>query len=325
MVAGISDKSSSQPVAIVSVNTDTRMARGHTRRRSEIDIDLSLHVGGMQVTPAVGEQWFVTAENSFYYRLVSKIPSNASEMNVPAQEGQVQVGSSGPLELHGSEVNVRSGQLTLGDDQYRSSNGALETNVGTPSEPNWQPVGSSGLASSDELAEGTTNLYFTNARAAAAAPVKSVAGKTGSVSLTKSDVGLSSVDNTTDASKPISTATAVALSTKAPLLPRNAYITSSAVPAFNVDDIDSLNITELSIDITSMTDGMTGTPGHRQQLLVWITAASTHAISWGNRYISSGIATLPTVTQPGKTICAGLIYDATIDKMVCMASDSAGY
>ncbi|SIS11535.1 beta strand repeat-containing protein [Williamsia sterculiae] len=71
--------------------------------------------------------------------------------------------------------------------------------------------------STDALAEGTTNLYFTSARASAAAPVQSVAGKTGTVTLGKSDVGLASVDNTSDLSKPISTATQGALDTKVQL------------------------------------------------------------------------------------------------------------
>jgi hypothetical protein len=48
----------------------------------------------------------------------------------------------------------------------------------------------------------------------ALAPVQSVAGKTGSVALAKGDVGLSSVDNTADADKPISTATQTALNAK---------------------------------------------------------------------------------------------------------------
>ena len=64
--------------------------------------------------------------------------------------------------------------------------------------------------STDAVAEGSTNLYFTTARASAAAPVQSVAGRTGTVTLTKSDVGLSNVDNTADASKPVSTAQAAA-------------------------------------------------------------------------------------------------------------------
>jgi len=45
-------------------------------------------------------------------------------------------------------------------------------------------------------------------------PVQSVAGKTGVVVLTSADVGLSNVDNTTDAGKPISAATQTALNAK---------------------------------------------------------------------------------------------------------------
>jgi hypothetical protein len=49
------------------------------------------------------------------------------------------------------------------------------------------------------------------------APVTSVAGKTGAVTLDKNDVGLGSVDNTTDLNKPVSLATQAALDLKAPL------------------------------------------------------------------------------------------------------------
>ena len=47
-----------------------------------------------------------------------------------------------------------------------------------------------------------------------AGDVTSVAGKTGAVTLVKADVGLSNVDNTSDANKPVSTATSTALATK---------------------------------------------------------------------------------------------------------------
>jgi len=69
--------------------------------------------------------------------------------------------------------------------------------------------------STDVVPEGTTNLYHTTVRAAAAAPVQSVAGKTGVVTLAKGDVGLGNVDNTSDANKPVSTATQTALDGKA--------------------------------------------------------------------------------------------------------------
>lgn len=51
--------------------------------------------------------------------------------------------------------------------------------------------------------------------AASAAPVQSVAGKTGEVSLSQDDVGLPNVDDTADVNKPISTATQTALNAKA--------------------------------------------------------------------------------------------------------------
>ena len=73
-------------------------------------------------------------------------------------------------------------------------------------------VGSPGTT--DAVPEGSTNLYYTDARASAAAPVQSVAGRSGAVVLAKADVGLSNVDNNSDANKPVSTATQTALDGK---------------------------------------------------------------------------------------------------------------
>ena len=67
------------------------------------------------------------------------------------------------------------------------------------------------------MPEGSVHLYYTNARASAAAPVQSVAGRGGVVVLTKTDVGLVNVDNTSDLNKPVSTATQTALNLKADL------------------------------------------------------------------------------------------------------------
>lgn len=54
----------------------------------------------------------------------------------------------------------------------------------------------------------------TNFITSAQAPVQSVAGKTGTVTLVKGDVGLSNVDNTSDVNKPVSTAMQAALDEK---------------------------------------------------------------------------------------------------------------
>jgi hypothetical protein len=80
--------------------------------------------------------------------------------------------------------------------------------------------------SMDDMSEGATTKILTDAErtklsgieaGAQVNDVDSVAGKTGDVSLVSSDVGLGNVDNTSDANKPISTATQTALDLKAPL------------------------------------------------------------------------------------------------------------
>lgn len=81
---------------------------------------------------------------------------------------------------------------------------------------------------------------------ASASPVTSVAGKTGDVTLNKSDVGLSNVDNTSDANKPISNATQTALNLKANLASPTftgtvGGITKSMVGLSNVDDTSDAN------------------------------------------------------------------------------------
>lgn len=59
--------------------------------------------------------------------------------------------------------------------------------------------------------------------------VTSVAGKTGAVTLAKDDIGLSNVDNTSDESKPISTATQTALDKKQDKLPNDVLVSSSEI------------------------------------------------------------------------------------------------
>lgn len=74
------------------------------------------------------------------------------------------------------------------------------------------------VAQAQAGSDTTGRLWPATALKAAAeshAPVKSVAGKTGAVILEKGDVGLGNVDNTSDANKPVSTATQTALNLKA--------------------------------------------------------------------------------------------------------------
>lgn len=74
--------------------------------------------------------------------------------------------------------------------------------------------------------------------------VTSVAGKTGAVALTKGDVGLGNVTNTSDADKPVSTAQATALAQKADKSYVDAQV--SSIPKFNVKVVSALPTTNIS-------------------------------------------------------------------------------
>lgn len=82
----------------------------------------------------------------------------------------------------------------------------------------------------DGILSWTSLGYFTPSLGA----VTSVSGKTGAVTLVKSDVGLGNVDNTSDINKPISTAVAGALADKADLV--GGKLASSQIPG-GIDDI----------------------------------------------------------------------------------------
>jgi hypothetical protein len=124
-----------------------------------------------------------------------------------------------------SGVNVKTinGESILGDGNIAVAGGGAVFSVNGQTgavDLNAADVGAdaAGTAASAVAAHVAAldphSQYTTASEAAAAAPVQTVAGRTGNVALTKSDVGLANVDNTSDANKPISTATQTALNGK---------------------------------------------------------------------------------------------------------------
>jgi len=220
------NNTSREPGNVIGIDLPTRTATVLLRSKYTVNVNCAYAVGDAIVTPAIGEQWYVERFD-MEWRLAGRIPFNDPTQNIEPEEGQVSVGSaSGPLELNGPEIRV-NGMLRLGTTYFSINDvGKLQYSIngGTTWIPVVPPAGPGAPDSTDEVPEGTTNLYFTDDRAADAAPVQSVAGKTDVVTLVKADVGLGSVDNTTDAGKPISSATASALGNKADLV-------SGVVPA----------------------------------------------------------------------------------------------
>lgn len=176
---------------------------------------------------------------------------------------------------------------------YRDSNsGSLYRWSGTT----YVSMSTSIEGTTDNLLEGSSNLYFTTQRASAAAPVQSVAGKTGAVSLLKSDVGLGNVDNTTDLNKPISTATQTALDGKAPTVHSHAISDIVALqstldtkqPAGNYVTVSNLNASVTSylaagdgIALSSTLNNLVIQSNGLSKVLGLGPISGTHAINYG--------------------------------------------
>lgn len=108
--------------------------------------------------------------------------------------------------------------------------------------------------------------------------------------------------------------------------PRIGSTASSATPAINTDSYDQYNITALATGITSMTTSLTGTPVDGQKLIIQITDnATSQTIAWGSKFVSSGMATLPTKTVASRTHYVELIWSGANSVWTCIKSDLVGY
>lgn len=100
---------------------------------------------------------------------------------------------------------------------------------------------------------------------------------------------------------------------------RTGTTTSSATPTINTDNVDYYSITAQTVDITSMTTNLSGTPTTGQQLRIDITGTAARAITWGASFANGPVA-LPTTTVTTTRLYVLLEHDGTIWR--CMASGS---
>ena len=152
-----------------------------------------------------------------------------------------------------------------------------------------------------------------------AAPVTSVAGKTGAVTLVKADVGLGNVDNTSDANKPVSSATQTALNAKAD---SSALTSGLAGKANTVHTHVISDVTNLQTTLTSKAD---------DSAVVHNTGAET--VAGVKTFSSSPIVPTPTTTTQAANksyvdgvVASGIAPDATTGSkgIVQLAGDLAG-
>ncbi len=164
----------------------------------------------------------------------------ANKPTIPNEAGLVQL--SGTQTVTG-EKNFTGGLKLSGQDVVASNDSRL-TNERTPSNDSVSTaklqddsVTEAKLAISNTPSNG--NLLGWNGSALAwgapaAAPVSSVNGHTGEVTIAKNDVGLGNVDNTSDINKPMSTATKTYVDTKSTESQNLIIGTSAPTPAQGV-------------------------------------------------------------------------------------------
>jgi hypothetical protein len=134
------------------------------------------------------------------------------------------------------------------------------------------------------------------------------------LALSKSDVGLGNVDNTSDATKNSATVTL----TNKRINPRVTSVASSATPTPNIANEDIYILTALAEAATF--GAPTGTPVQGQKLIIRIKDnASARALGWNGVYRASTDLALPTTTVISKTMYLGFIYNATDNKFDLLA------
>lgn len=100
---------------------------------------------------------------------------------------------------------------------------------------------------------------------------------------------------------------------------RTGTTTSSATPTINTDNVDFFSVTAQTVDITSFTTNLSGTPTDGQTLWIAITGTAARAITWGSSFESSTVG-LPTTTVSTNRLDVGFVWNTATSKWRCIAS-----
>lgn len=98
---------------------------------------------------------------------------------------------------------------------------------------------------------------------------------------------------------------------------RSGSTSSSATPTINTDNVDIYLLTGQTVDITSFTTNLSGSPTEGQHLTISITGTASRAITWGASFEASTIA-LPTTTSGTNRLDVFFIWNSATTKWRCV-------
>ena len=169
--------------------------------------------------------------------------------------------------------------------------------------------------STDSVPEGSTNLYFTASRVLNA--VLTGLSTAAATVVTASHTVLEALGFLQKQITDLPSATQTLTNKR--VTPRVGSTTSSATPTINTDNVDIYKLTAQTVDITSFTTNLTGTPTDGQVLIIEITGTAARAITWGASFEASTVA-LPTTTDTTAMLAVGFIYNSVTSKWRCMGA-----
>ena len=143
--------------------------------------------------------------------------------------------------ITGAATTITDNNLTANRALISNSSGKVEVSAVTSTELGY-------------LDGVTSNIQTQLNNKLSSAPVTSVNNKTGAVTLAKGDVGLGNVDNTSDANKPISNATQVALNNKQAKITANGILKGDGkgnITAADSIDLPTEHISNISLPTAS--------------------------------------------------------------------------
>ncbi len=169
--------------------------------------------------------------------------------------------------------------------------------------------------STDAVTEGSTNLYFTASRVLGT--VLAGLSTAAATVVTASHTVLEALGFLQKQITDLPSATQTLTNKR--VTPRVGSTTSSATPTINTDNVDIYKLTAQTVDITSFTTNLTGTPTDGQVLIIEITGTAARTIAWGASFEASTVA-LPTTTVTTAMLAVGFIYNSVTSKWRCMGA-----